>query len=147
MDCTINVRRFDLMFVQCMQDPQKNNSDVWSNLALHFLVISEAKMGWWNQKAALLAVPLAAILLIASIGWRIQHEELLESYGQVGEDSQLADLIDSPLMYAKVTSPSILPTGLSHQCNHCITAFRKRSTICSRWTHQEKLICQILRKK
>jgi hypothetical protein len=60
-------------------------------------------MDWLKFKPPIWAVCLSVILLIASFGLKVQHDELLQSHEGAGQASQLADLVDAPLMYAKVS--------------------------------------------
>ncbi len=51
----------------------------------------------------------SAVLLMVAVSWTIPHSELLAVHGGTDhlslpeEEPQLADLVDSPLMYAKVS--------------------------------------------
>ena len=55
-------------------------------------------------KTPLWVLAVSSALLITSIGWKVHQPDALEQYDSNVQGSQLADLIDSPLMYAKVGS-------------------------------------------
>jgi hypothetical protein len=44
---------------------------------------------------------ISVVLLMVAVSWTNPHPELLAVHG--GTEPQLADLVDSPLMYAKVS--------------------------------------------
>ena len=54
------------------------------------------------MKLPIWALTISTVLLIATIGWKMHQAESLEQNDVVVHGSQLADLVDSPLVYAKV---------------------------------------------